>query len=67
MLSPLKVATPPTAATVFVPDRTAPLVPVLEVIAKVTLAVELAVLPLASWIVTTGCVAKAKPAAAPAG
>src|SRR5216117_1829830 len=50
MLSPENVATPPTAATVFVPDR----VPVLGFvpIATVTFAVNpLAVLPLPSWAV----------------
>src|SRR5438034_759581 len=51
MLSPEKVATPATAATVLVPDK----VPVLGLvpIATVTLPVNpLAVLPLASWAVT---------------
>src|SRR5437773_8661092 len=50
MLSPENVATPPTAVTVFVPDR----VPVLGFvpIATVTFAVNpLAVLPLPSWAV----------------
>src|SRR5437879_12000082 len=58
MLSPENVATPPTAATVFVPDR----VPVLGFvpIATVTFAVNpLAVLPLPSWAViwTAGVIA----------
>ncbi len=49
ILSPLKVAMPLTAVTVFVPERTAPLVPVPDVMARVTGAVELVtVLPLAS-------------------
>ena len=40
MLRPLKVATPLTALLVLVPESTAPLVPVPEVIANVTDAVE---------------------------
>src|SRR5438309_11964820 len=78
MLSPENVATPPTAATVFVPDR----VPVLGFvpIATVTFAVNpLAVLPLPSWaviwtagvisapaVVVLGCTAKTSCVAAPA-
>jgi len=45
MLRPLKVATPLTALSVLVPDKTAPLVPVPMVIANVTDTVELTVLP----------------------
>ena len=60
MLSPLKVATPLTAATVAVPLR----VPVPVVSASVTLALDVVtVFPCASWIVTTGCCANAVPAA----
>src|SRR5207245_270744 len=78
MLSPENVATPPTAATVFVPDR----VPVLGFvpIATVTFAVNpLAVLPLPSWaviwtagvisapaVVVLGCTAKTSCVAVPA-
>jgi hypothetical protein len=55
MLRPLKVATPPTAFTVVVPESAAPLVPVPEVMPRLTAAVEaVTVLPLASCTVTTG-------------
>jgi hypothetical protein len=63
MLRPPKVATPFTAFTVTVPDRTAPLVPVPVVIASVTGAEDVVtVFPLASCTVTTGGVPKATPA-----
>src|SRR5437762_2624429 len=53
MLRPEKVATPPTAATVFVPDRVAPAAPVPGVIVAVTLPAKPAtVLPSASCAVT---------------
>src|SRR6266702_3882279 len=52
MLRPEKVATPPTAATVFVPDRVAPAAPVPGVIVAVTLPAKPAtVLPSASCAV----------------
>ena len=63
MLNPLKVATPFTVFIVVVPDRVAPLVPVPEVIAKVTQTEEVVtLLPYKSCIVTTGWVTKAIPA-----
>ena len=65
-LNPLKVATPVAAARVAVPERLplAGFVP----IAKATEAVEVVtVLPPASWIVTTGDVAKAIPETAAGG
>src|SRR5512135_69475 len=54
MLSVLNVATPPTAATVTLapPERCAPVVPVPDVIATVTLAVDVVRLPPASSIRT---------------
>jgi hypothetical protein len=68
MLSPPKVATPFTAFTVTVPDRTAPLVPVPDVIASVTGAEEVVtVFPLASCTVTAGCVVNTAPVMPPAG
>ena len=45
MLRPLKVATPLTALFVLVPESTAPLVPVPEVMARSIDAVELTALP----------------------
>ena len=63
ILRPLNVATPLTALLVLVPDKTAPLVPVPEVIASVTDAVdEVTVLPYASCTVTRGWVLNAVPA-----
>ena len=53
MLRSLKLATPAVAATVFVPARFAPLVPVPVVIASVTLALKpAATLPMASSALT---------------
>src|SRR5512135_2313063 len=54
MLSVPKVATPPTAATVTLapPERCAPVVPVPDVIARVTLAVDAVRLPPAPRIRT---------------
>ena len=55
MLNPLNVAIPAAAFTVAVPDKAAPLVPVPEVMERVTAAVDVViVLPLASWTATTG-------------
>src|SRR5213079_1075652 len=61
MLSPGKVATPATAATVFVPDKVPVLgfVPIATVMSPVN---PLAVLPLASWAVTSTAGVIAAPA-----
>src|SRR5216683_3896491 len=65
---PGKLATPATAATVVVPDSTAPAAPVPAVIANVTLPVKLdAVCPEASRAVTTIDGASAAPAVAGSG
>ena len=63
ILSPLKVTTPLTAFSVLVPESTAPLVPVPEVITRLTETVDdVTVLPYVSWIVTMGWVPNAVPA-----
>jgi hypothetical protein len=68
MLNPLKVATPLEADMVVVPDRVAPEVPVPEVMAMDTEALEeVTVFALASCRVMTGWVVKAVPPVAPEG
>jgi hypothetical protein len=68
ILQPANDATPATAASGFaVHVSAAPVVPVPLVIASVTEAVLFTVFPLASSMVTTGCVPSAAPPVPPPG